>query len=425
MKAKYLGLELASPVIVSSSPYTASVQNIERCVREGAGAVVLKSIFEEQILREAASLDRMEGYGDAGEYLERYLGDAYKGEFLQLVQGAAATGVPAIASINCIGAGDAWIEYAEAMQAAGAAALELNVFLLPTDRHAGAQELEQAYADIVRKVAAAVTVPVSVKLPMRLTNVLSVGDALLARGARGVVLYNRFFEPDIDVEKMCFVAGDPFSEPSELRNVLRSPCAAAARRGRFDGRARRRGCREGAAVRRFGGAGLHGDPPLRLRGDFADRPFHRRVGRSSGLRLARRVPRADGLRVGRGRPLPARAVHEVFSPRGGVTVSGPARHPRDLGVSGRSGFPAKDGGRRCREAILRRIFRIRAVGCGGYRASAASPASVRSGVPPAGPDVSASKIASKRRRSRSPSRIASRSSASRRALSDSGSQRRR
>ena len=108
------------------------------------------------------------------------------------------------------------------MQAAGAAALELNVFLLPTDRHAGAQELEQAYADIVRKVAAAVTVPVSVKLPMRLTNVLSVGDALLARGARGMVRYNRFFEPDIDVEKMCFVAGDPFSEPSELRNVLRS-----------------------------------------------------------------------------------------------------------------------------------------------------------------------------------------------------------
>ena len=150
MKAKYLGLELASPVIVSSSPYTASVQNIERCVREGAGAVVLKSIFEEQILREAASLDRMEGYGDAGEYLERYLGDAYKGEFLQLVQGAAATGVPAIASINCIGAGDAWIEYAEAMQAAGAAALELNVFLLPTDRHAGAQELVQAYAHFVR-----------------------------------------------------------------------------------------------------------------------------------------------------------------------------------------------------------------------------------------------------------------------------------
>ena len=227
MKAKYLGLELSSPVIVSSSPYTSTVQHVEQCARQGAGAVVLKSIFEEQILREAASLERMQGYGDAGEYLERYLGDAYKNEFLQLVQGAAAMGVPVIASINCVGAGDAWVEYARSMQQAGAAALELNIFLLPTDRHASAQQLEQAYADIVRKVAAEVAIPVSVKLPMRLTNVLAVGDALLARGARGVVLYNRFFEPDIDIEKMCFVAGDPFSEPSELRNVLRSTALCA------------------------------------------------------------------------------------------------------------------------------------------------------------------------------------------------------
>ena len=227
MKAKYLGLELSSPVIVSSSPYTSTVQHVEQCARQGAGAVVLKSIFEEQILREAASLERMQGYGDAGEYLERYLGDAYKNEFLQLVQGAAATGVPVIASINCVGAGDAWVEYARSMQQAGAAALELNLFLLPTDRHASAQQLEQAYADIVRKVAAEVTIPVSVKLPMRLTNVLAVGDALLARGARGVVLFNRFFEPDIDIEKMSFVAGDPFSQPSELRNVLRSTALCA------------------------------------------------------------------------------------------------------------------------------------------------------------------------------------------------------
>ena len=227
MKAKYLGLELSSPVIVSSSPYTSTVQHVEQCARQGAGAVVLKSIFEEQILREAASLERMQGYGDAGEYLERYLGDAYKNEFLQLVQGAAATGVPVIASINCVGAGDAWVEYARSMQQAGAAALELNIFLLPTDRHASAQQLEQAYADIVRKVAAEVTIPVSVKLPMRLTNVLSVGDALLGRGAGGLVLYNRFFEPDIDIEKMCLVNGDPFSEPGELRNVLRSTALCA------------------------------------------------------------------------------------------------------------------------------------------------------------------------------------------------------
>jgi len=231
MKAKYLGLDLSSPVVVSSSPYTASIRNVEQCVRNGAGAVVLKSIFEEQIYRQAASLDRMEGYGDAGEYLERYLGEAYKAELLELVSDAAKTGIPVIGSINCAGAGDVWIEYAAAMQQAGASALELNIFLLPTDRRASAQEIESHYADIVRKVAAEVKIPVSVKLPMRLTNVLSVGDALLGRGAGGLVLYNRFFEPDIDIEKMCLVNGDPFSEPSELRNVLRTTalCAPAGR----------------------------------------------------------------------------------------------------------------------------------------------------------------------------------------------------
>lgn len=234
MKAKYLGLDLSSPVVVSSSPYTASLHNVRQCVSNGAGAVVLKSIFEEQIYRQAASLDTMQGYGDAGEYLERYLGEAYKAELLELLAGAAETGVPVIGSINCAGAGDAWIEYAAAMQQAGASALELNIFLLPTDRLAGAQQIEQQYADIVRKVVDAVRIPVSVKLPMRLTNVLSVGDSLLARGARGLVLYNRFFEPDIDIEKMCFESSDPFSQPSELRNVLRSTALCAHELAQLD-----------------------------------------------------------------------------------------------------------------------------------------------------------------------------------------------
>ena len=228
MKAKYLGLDLSSPVVVSSSPYTATMANIGQCVANGAGAVVLKSIFEEQIIRHAAALDySSQGMGDSGEYLERYIGDAYKGEFLKLVSDARTTGVPVIASINCIAADDGWTDYAVAMEAAGAAALELNIFLQPTDRHRTAQELEQEYADVVRRVAAAVKIPVSVKLPMRLTNVLSVGDALLGRGAGGLVLYNRFFEPDIDIEKMCLVNGDPFSEPGELRNVLRSTALCA------------------------------------------------------------------------------------------------------------------------------------------------------------------------------------------------------
>ena len=137
MKAKYLGLDLSSPVVVSSSPYTATVSNIEQCVRNGAGAVVLKSIFEEQIIRHAAALDyaSQQGMGDSGEYLERYIGDAYKGEFLKLVADARTTGVPVIASINCIASAEAWTDYAVSMEQAGAAALELNIFLQPTDRH--------------------------------------------------------------------------------------------------------------------------------------------------------------------------------------------------------------------------------------------------------------------------------------------------
>lgn len=231
MKTTYLGIPLRSPVVVSSSPYTAALPRIERCAAQGAGAVVLKSIFEEQILRHAAALERVSqpGMGDAGEYLERYLGDAYREEFLRLVRDAVTTGIPVIASINCIVSSAEWVDYAAAMAAEGAAAIELNIFFQPADRRLSAAELERSYADTVRRVAAAVPVPVSVKLPVRLTNVLHLADALLARGARGAVLFNRYFEPDIDVERMTFVSGDPYSEPGELRNVLRSTalCAAA------------------------------------------------------------------------------------------------------------------------------------------------------------------------------------------------------
>lgn len=223
MKTQYLGLELSSPVIVASSPYTASRDHIEKCAAHGAGAVVLKSIFEEQVLRRTAVFDyQPQGMGDSGEYLQRYLGDACKIDFLRLIGDARRTGLPVIASINCVSAGDGWTDYAAAMADAGASALELNIFLQPADPYKPAQEIECEYAGIVRKVVETVRIPVSVKLPMRLTNVLSMADALRRCGARGVVLFNRFFEPDIDIERLRFVASNPFSAPSELRNVLRS-----------------------------------------------------------------------------------------------------------------------------------------------------------------------------------------------------------
>lgn len=231
MRAKYLGLDLPSPIIVSSSPYTSNVKSVEQCAASGAGAVVLKSIFEEQILHHAAALDTVSdsAYGDAEVYLQRYLGEDYKAGFLRLVQEARSkTELPVIASINCVVDKGDWIEYATAMADAGASALELNIFIQSTDIHAQARELELNYAEIVGRVAGAVKIPVSVKLPMRLTNVFALSSALLGYGARGVVFFNRFFEPDVDVERMTFVESSPYSEPTELRNVLRMVAICSA-----------------------------------------------------------------------------------------------------------------------------------------------------------------------------------------------------
>lgn len=183
----------------------------------------LKSIIFEgnQDHRHAAALDyASQGMGDSGG-TGRYIGDAYKGEFLKLVADARTTGVPSspasTASLRPRSV-DRLCRLDGAGRRRGAGAEHLPA----ADRHRSAQELEQEYADVVRRVAEAVKIPVSVKLPMRLTNVLAVADSLLARGARGVVIFNRFFEPDIDVERMTFVNGDPFSEPAELR----TSCAA-------------------------------------------------------------------------------------------------------------------------------------------------------------------------------------------------------
>ena len=225
MRTQYLGLELDSPVVVGSSPYTAALPAIQRCAEAGAGAVVLKSVFEEQILHEASALAACADspYGDADTYLERYLGDDYRGRFLRRGrQARESVAIPVIASINCVADHDSWIDYAAQMADAGASALELNIFLHPFDRFTPSRELENRYAAIAAKVVQAVRIPVSVKLPMRLTNLFATADIMRSFGVQGAVLFNRFFEPDVDIERMEFIEGPAFSHPSELRNILRT-----------------------------------------------------------------------------------------------------------------------------------------------------------------------------------------------------------
>lgn len=222
LKTNYLGLTLRNPIIVASSPWTTSLDKIVKLEEAGAGAVVLKSVFEEQINGETGYLESYNDYPEAADYIKNYVADDYIKSHLSLIKEAKQTvGIPIIASINCTSAGT-WMEYARKIEAAGADALELNIFILPKDIDETAESIEKRYFDIVSGVTSAINIPVTVKLGFNFTNVQNICKEIYYRNGRGVVLFNRFTEPDIDVESISMTAFGPLSERSELRNTLRT-----------------------------------------------------------------------------------------------------------------------------------------------------------------------------------------------------------
>lgn len=221
LETTYLGLRLENPIIIASSPFTASLEKIKEMECAGAGAVALKSVFEEQILGESQYLERFQQYPEAADYIREYVGNEYiKGHLRLIEQAKRSVGIPVIASINCTSAGK-WIEYAKGIESAGADALELNIYLLPTRQQQKGEEIEKRYLEIVGDVVKAIGIPVTVKLAPRFTNVLNMAQGIYNRGARGIVMFNRFIEPDIDVEKIEVVTSDRLSSHSELRANLR------------------------------------------------------------------------------------------------------------------------------------------------------------------------------------------------------------
>lgn len=221
IKTKYLGLELKSPVILSSSGLTSTLQRIQEAEAAGVGAVVLKSIFEEQIMSEVAHVDSYSDYPEAADYVRAYVKDNSLTQYLDLIREAKQKcEIPIIASINCHQAGE-WVNYARVIESAGADALELNIFLLPTDKETSSEAIERKYLEIVTQVKEAITIPLSVKLGAGFTNPLAIVREIYYRNVPGVVLFNRFYPTDIDIEKLTVRAGDIFSQPSELSNVLR------------------------------------------------------------------------------------------------------------------------------------------------------------------------------------------------------------
>jgi dihydroorotate dehydrogenase (fumarate) len=224
LETKYLGLTLKNPIVVSSSGLTNSVERIGKLVEAGAGAVVLKSLFEEQINVEInRSINSGEGfdYPEAVDYIKEYTKENNVNEYLSLIRDAkAAYDIPVIASINCFSTGS-WVEFAKKIEDAGADALELNVYVLNTDKNSKAEDYEEIYYGVLSQVRKEVNIPVVMKLGMYFSNLVRVVDMLSAYGASGVVLFNRFFEPDIDIRTLTVKPAEVFSNRSDLRRTLR------------------------------------------------------------------------------------------------------------------------------------------------------------------------------------------------------------
>ncbi len=221
LNTHYLGLELSSPVIAGSSNFTSAVSSIVEAEAAGAGAVVLKSLFEEQILSQASSLSDKSSYPEADDYLAWYTRNNTIDNYLDLISDARkSVKIPVIASINCF-SGEGWTDFAEKVQSAGANALELNVFYLPVDMHQTGTQAEKMYYSLVSDLKKRLSIPISVKISSRFTNLLNVAYQMYNHGAAGLVLFNRFYEPDFDINTMKITAAPVLSNPIEKRYVLR------------------------------------------------------------------------------------------------------------------------------------------------------------------------------------------------------------
>jgi len=218
----YLGLKLRNPLVASSSPMCADVGNVRRMEDAGVGAVVLHSLFEEQITIESNELDRFisaaedlgaEATGHFPDMLGYNRGPENYLKHISKVK--AAVRIPVIASLNGTSAGG-WVKYAREMEEAGADALELNIYFIPVDPEMTGEQVERQYCELVKEVKSAVSIPVAVKLGPYFSAPVNVAKRLEAAGADGLVLFNRFYQPDFDLEALEVVPNLLLSNPYEL-----------------------------------------------------------------------------------------------------------------------------------------------------------------------------------------------------------------
>lgn len=234
LETTFAGLTLKNPIIISSSGLTDKASKNQKLAEAGAGAIVLKSLFEEQIMLEADNLNDFNMYPEGSEYLTSYLCQHKLNEYLQLIQDSKKVcSIPVIASINCYDDAN-WTDFARQIEQAGADALEINVLSLQVDTQYTYGTFEQRHIDILKQIKRAVTIPVIMKLGDNFTNPIVLIDQLYANGAAAVVLFNRFYQPDINIDRMEQTTGPVLTNGSELPHVLRWTGIASAAVSQLD-----------------------------------------------------------------------------------------------------------------------------------------------------------------------------------------------
>ena len=221
LKTTFAGLKLKNPIIISSSGLTDSALKNKQLSEAGAGAIVLKSLFEEQIILETEELKDTHSSPEGNDYLQQYIRNHKLSEYLTLIkESKKVCDIPIIASINCYTESE-WTDFAKQIESAGADAIEINILALQTDIKYSYGAFEQRHINILREIKRTVKLPIIMKLGHNLTNPIALIDQLYANGAAAVVLFNRFYQPDIDIEKLTHESGEIFSHPSDFTTPLR------------------------------------------------------------------------------------------------------------------------------------------------------------------------------------------------------------
>lgn len=224
LSTKYMGFELKNPIIVSSCNLVDNIEGVKKCTDAGAGAIVLKSLFEEQIDVDTKELIKniwLNDHTEAFDYVRGMGMSLGPGDYLKLIEDVKKrVTIPVIASLNCVSA-KWWVDYAKQIENTGADALELNISVMPSDPNRVSEEIEKQYYDIVEGVRRHVNIPIAVKIGPFFTSIARMARELYRRGVSALILFNRFYRLDIDVDSLKLMGGNPLSSPKEMNLSLR------------------------------------------------------------------------------------------------------------------------------------------------------------------------------------------------------------